>query len=104
MQQPMLMRIFATACIAGVLVAPDVSAQRRPREQDQVRDAVVGRQVKPLHEIESQIVPRMRGSDYLGPEFDASTGVYRLKFMRAGQVIWIDIDGRSGAVLGRSGN
>ena len=104
MQQPMLMRIFATACIAGVLVAPDVSAQRRPREQDQVRDAVGRGQVRPLSEIEAPVVARMRGSDYLGPEFDAQTGVYRLKFMRGGQVIWIDVDGRTGQIVGKSGN
>ena len=43
----------------------------------------------------------MRGSTYLGPEFDG--GVYRLKFMRNGSVIWVDVDARTGAVIGRSG-
>jgi hypothetical protein len=38
-------------------------------------------------------VPRMRGADYLGPELDYERGRYRLKFMRNGQVIWVDVDG-----------
>ncbi len=99
----MLMRIFAAACIAGLLVAPDVSAQRRPRDQDDVFAARRAGQVMPLHQIEGRIVPKMAGSDYLGPEFDASSGVYRLKFMRGGSVFWVDVDGRTGQIVGRSG-
>ena len=60
-------------------------------------------QARPLREIERQVIPRMGGSTYLGPEFDSSSGNYRLKFMRDGQVIWVDVDGRTGQVRGRSG-
>jgi hypothetical protein len=105
MQQPMLMRIFVAASLAGLLVAPDATAQqRRLRDQDEVLRARQSGQVMPLNQIESRIVPGMSGADYLGPEFDASSGVYRLKFMRGGRVIWVDVDGRTGQVLGRSGN
>jgi hypothetical protein len=46
----------------------------------------------------------MRGADYLGPELDAASSRYRLKFMRRdGRVIWIDVDGKSGRVVGKSG-
>ena len=100
----MLMRIFAAACAAGLLVAPDAWAQQRRRDVDEVYAARNAGQVMPLHQIEQRIVPRMTGADYLGPEFDASTGVYRLKFMRGGQVIWVDVDGRNVSILGRSGN
>jgi hypothetical protein len=84
MQQPMLMRIFATACIAGLMVAPDASAQRRPRDQDEVFNARRTGQVMPLNQIEAR--------------------VYRLKFMRGGSVFWVDVDGRTGAIVGRSGS
>jgi len=57
----------------------------------------------PLHQIEGRIIPRMHGCDYLGPEFDANSGVYRLKFMRGGTVIFVDVDGRNGEIIGRSG-
>jgi hypothetical protein len=60
----------------------------------------------PLRAIEGMIVPRMqmRGFDYLGPELDSASGRYRLKFLREGQVVWIDVDARTGQMLGRSGH
>jgi len=103
MQQPMLMKIFAAACIAGLALAPATDA-RRPRDQDRAFAARQAGQILPLHEIEERIIARMPGCDYLGPEFDANSGVYRLKFMRGGSVIYVDVDGRTGQIIGRSGN
>lgn len=58
----------------------------------------------PLREIEARVIPRMNGADYLGPELDAGSGRYRLKFMRGGRVIWVDVDARTGRPIGRSGD
>ena len=55
-----------------------------------------------LREIEDRVLPRMREATYLGPEY--AGGVYRLKFMRGSSVIWVDVDARTGDVLGRSGS
>lgn len=85
--------------LALALGAPAV-AQRRG-DQDQAFRARRSGQVLSLRDIEDRVLPRMRGSTYIGPEFDG--GVYRLKFMRAGSVIWVDVDARTGAVIGRSG-
>jgi hypothetical protein len=60
--------------------------------------------ILPLRAIENLVVPKMRGFNYLGPELDVSSGRYRLKFMRGAQVIWIDVDGRNGQIIGHSGN
>jgi len=57
----------------------------------------------PLRAIEERIVPQMRGFSYLGPEFAAEEARYRLKFMRGPKVVWIDIDARTGEVIGKSG-
>jgi uncharacterized membrane protein YkoI len=92
-------RIVSLALVALALAAP-VSAQRRG-DQYQAFEARKSGRVLPLREIEDRVLPRMRGSTYLGPEYDG--GVYRLKFMRAGTVIWVDVDARTGAVIGRSG-
>ncbi|MDB5700956.1 MAG: hypothetical protein JWL66_1155 [Sphingomonadales bacterium] len=84
---------------------PQAYAQHRPTDQD---EAFRGRQagaLRPLREIEGGVVPQMqrRGADYIGAEYDGGMGRYRLKFMRAGSVIWVDVDGRTGAVVGRAG-
>ena len=51
------------------------------------------------------VVPGMkaRGADYIGAEFDGQDLRYRLKFMRGSSVIWVDVDGRSGAIIGKAG-
>jgi hypothetical protein len=55
----------------------------------------------PLPQIERRVMPFMGGADYLGPEFRGDT--YRLKFMRDGRVIWVDVDAATGRIKGRSG-
>ena len=92
---------LASAVAAAGLSAP---ADARPRrEQDAAfRGTMEGRFI-PLPVIERRIVPQMQGARYLGPEFDAGVGRYRLKFMRGPQVMWIDVDARSGEVVGKSG-
>lgn len=92
-------RALASALIALALAAPS-SAQRRG-DQYQAFEARKSGRVLSLRDIEDRVLPQMRGSTYLGPEFDG--GVYRLKFMRRGSVIWVDVDARTGAVIGRSG-
>ena len=52
----------------------------------------------PLPMIERRVLPRMGDADYLGPEFNGRT--YRLKFMRGGRVIWIDVDAADRACRG----
>ena len=49
----------------------------------------------PLPQLERRVMPFMGGADYLGPELNGDT--YRLKFMQNGRVIWVDVDGQSGA-------
>ena len=59
--------------------------------------------ILPLPEIERRVIPTMGGARYLGPELDAETGIYTLKFLRNGTVIWVKVDGRSGNIIGRTG-
>lgn len=55
-----------------------------------------------LRQIERRIIPRMRGSEYLGPSYDSRARAYRLKFIRDGRVIYIDVDARTGRIINRS--
>ena len=55
-------------------------------------------------EVEARVIPLMRGAQYLGFDFDAESGIYTLKFLRNGNVIWVEVDGRTGRLLGRTGN
>jgi hypothetical protein len=94
---------LALMTFAGVHPA---AAQWRRGDQDEAYQARRDGALMPLRAIENGIVPRMkaRGAEYIGAEFDGSTGRYRLKFMRGGAVIWVDVDGRSGMVVARAGD
>jgi hypothetical protein len=97
--------LLLLAALAGAAL-PIAAADSRPpreREQDEVFKATRQGRFLPLRTIEDRIVPRMRGFSYLGPELNTASGRYRLKFMRGPQVVWIDIDARSGEIVGRSG-
>ncbi|MEO9600371.1 PepSY domain-containing protein [Parasphingorhabdus sp.] len=86
--------------IAFSALAPQMaSAADRRGEQNDARAQMMAGQVKSLRSIENHILPRMSGSQYLGPEFDPVAQVYRLKFIRDGRVIFVDVDGRTGAIL-----
>ena len=42
---------------------------------------------------------RVPNTEFIGADFDGR--VHRLKYMRGSEVIWIDVDARTGRVLGR---
>ena len=94
--------LAAAALVAGGLVLP--AAAQRARDAAQGEQAMAreqmqaGREMAP-REIERRIISQMRGSDYLGFEYDAGASAYRLKFLKDGQVTWVDVDARTGRVM-----
>jgi hypothetical protein len=101
------MRRFA--CLVAItlaVVTPTVPvfAEAKPRrnEQGEVRKDIQDRTVLPLREIERRVLPLMTGMEYLGPEYDPVAMAYRLKFIRNGRVVYVDVDARSGQILHRS--
>lgn len=91
-------KLLAAALLAGTLATP--SWADRPRDQDRAFEAIREGRSMPLPMIERRVRPFMGGADYLGPEFRGET--YRLKFMRDGRVIWVDVDAATGRIVGRS--
>lgn len=96
MKMFVLLGLLATV---PALAAPD---QRRG-EQQRVYEARREGRLMSLREIEARVVPTMRGAQYIGSDLDAGSDVYTLKFLRDGTVIWVEVDGRTGQILGRTG-
>ncbi len=99
----MFVNLFRTllggAIAVGLAVSP--AWADRPRDQDRAFEAKRHGRSMPLPQIERKVMPFMGGADYLGPEFNGDR--YRLKFMRDGRVIWVDVDAATGRIVGRSG-
>lgn len=87
-----------SAVILAVLTVSGPADARRGEQDDARQDMAAGK-VKSLREIEGTVVPRMRGMQYLGPEYDPTAQVYRLKFINKDRVIFVDVDGKTGGVL-----
>ena len=112
----MFRTLFAAALGVGLIASPALAERSRdqvraesraePRAQPQLRDqdrafeATKQGRSMPLPNIERRVMPFMGGADYLGPELNGDT--YRLKFMRDGRVIWVDVDAATGRILRRS--
>lgn len=96
------MRLFrsllSAALAAGLIAGPALAAP--PRDAERAFKATKEGRSMPLPTIERRVMPLMPGADYLGPEFNGRT--YRLKFMKNGRVIWVDVDARTGEIKGRS--
>jgi hypothetical protein len=96
------MRLFRTllpaALVAGLIATPALADP--PRDAERAFNATRDGRSMPLPKIERRVMPMMPGADYLGPEFNGQT--YRLKFMKNGRVIWVDVDAATGRVKRRS--
>jgi hypothetical protein len=86
--------LAAAAALPALAQRPDHVSAYEARRQGKLLSA---------KDIERRILPTMPNAEYLGFEFEPSIGLYTLKFLRNGAVIAVDVDGRSGHILGRRG-
>jgi hypothetical protein len=92
-----------TIAVLLALLLPSASAIAEPGGvQGQIRKEMRAGNVRSLREIEQRVLPTMPGMEYLGPEYDPAAMVYRLKFIREGRVIFVDVDARSGTIISQS--
>lgn len=97
----LLLPLVASSLMATGLAAIPASAQSN-NDQREARKEMKAGNVLSLREIESRILPTMNGSEYLGPAYDSRAVAWRLKFIRSGQVMFVDVDARTGRVIKRS--
>lgn len=69
-------------------------------EQDAARRAMLDGRVMPFSVIKRRTEREMGDATYLGSEFHKQSNRYRLKYVRDGRVVWVDVDGRTGDIAG----
>ena len=94
-------RLSRLLLLATLAIAMPLTASAAPRRdaQGEVRKDMREGKVSSLRDIERRVLPSMPGMQYLGPEYDPAAMAYRLKFIRDGRVVFVDVDARSGQVL-----
>jgi hypothetical protein len=97
-------RLILLSVLVALTAAPAAHAQASPPRdaQNDARRELRAGNVHSLRDIERQVLPTMRGMQYLGPEYDPEAMAYRLKFIHDGRVVFVDVDARTGLVRGRT--
>lgn len=106
-------RLLATALPLAALLAaglvPSADAQQggpapMPRhrgDQDAARRAMLDGDVMPFAVLKRRVEQQIgQDAEYLGSEFLPERNAYRLKYMRDRNVMWVDVDGRTGDITG----
>jgi hypothetical protein len=96
-----LLPLFAAALAACPTPASALGQQRDRGEQAGAYRAMQQGRVLSLTEIRARI--RVPGAQYIGVEVLEGM-IYRLKFIRGADVIWIDVDPRTGRIVARTGH
>ena len=95
-----MMRVLFLLAVLGLAVSAipaDARGLQSMREQDAAYRAAQQGRILPLPMIRARI--RIPGAQFIGAEFDGR--IYRLKFMRGSEVIWVDVEASTGRVVGR---
>lgn len=94
-----LLAALVCTAIATALAIPSAMAGQRD-EQDAARRAMLDGRVMPFAVIKKRTEREVGDATYLGSEFNQNNNRYRLKYVRDGRVMWVDVDGRTGDIAG----
>jgi hypothetical protein len=94
--------IMAVGSVAApALAEPEPRGPRQHSDQNEARRAMLSGNVMPFSLLKRRVEKQIGGdADYLGSEFIPDRNSYRLKYMRDRNVLWVDVDGRTGDITG----
>lgn len=97
-------RLAASLAALGLVLAPcAASAAAQPRsDQGAARKEAQAGHILKSREIEARVLPMMGDAEYLGFAYDSTAMAYRLKFIRDGRVLFVDVDARTGRIIHKS--
>jgi uncharacterized membrane protein YkoI len=88
--------MFATA-------APAEALDPKVKDHDAARAATKKGEIRSLGEIRSRVNPQIRG-EFIGSDLDMGSKRYKLRYIRDGSVVEVDVDARTGSILDIQGN
>lgn len=86
--------LLASAALPGAAMGIEP-----PSDQDRAYEKARNGQIRSFGEIRSRVSTRIRGR-FLGCDCDPGAARYRMKYLRDGEVVVVDVDARTGNILG----
>jgi hypothetical protein len=99
------MRPLVLLLAAGLAAGPAHAFAQRGLQRDEQSGAYRAMQqgeVLSLPEIRRRVSISVPNAQFIGVEIIGGM-IYRLKYMRGSEVIWIDVDARTGRIVARTG-
>jgi hypothetical protein len=99
------MRLLVLLAAVGLAAAPAHAFAQRGLQRDEQNGAYRAMQqgqALPLPEIRRRVSITVPNAQFIGVEVIGGM-IYRLKYMRGADVIFIDVDARSGRIVARTG-
>ena len=99
------MRLLVLLLAAGLAAVPAHASAQRGLQRDEQNGAYRAMQqgeVLSLPEIRRRVSITVPNAQFIGVEIIGGM-IYRLKYMRGSEVIWIDVDARTGRIVARTG-
>jgi uncharacterized membrane protein YkoI len=93
--------VIAIAC-AACAFGPLPALANQPDDQATARIKVGKGGALPLREIESIVLPKMRGMTYVSNRYYPDENVYILRFTDGPKVVDVEVDAKTGKILWRS--
>lgn len=99
----MMKQVLIAFAAVGMGFSVPSGAWAQDNPQGAARKEMRAGNVLSLREIERRVLPTMGDAEYLGPAYDSAAMAYRLKFIKNGRVLFVDVDARTGRILRRTG-
>jgi hypothetical protein len=86
--------------VALLLAGFGTQARALQREHIPMAREIARGELVPIAPVIARLRGRMHGHRYIGVEYIPEARRYRVKFIRSRDVVWIDIDARTGRIIG----
>ena len=95
--------LFAGFGLMFATAAPAQALDPKVRDHDAAREATKSGEIRSLGEIRTRVGTRVRG-ELIGSDLNMTSKRYRLRYLRDGAVVEVDVDARTGNILGIQGH
>ena len=95
--------VWLALCVSAATAAPAQALDPKMKDHDAARAATKSGEIRSLGEIKSRVGNRV-GGELVGSKLDMDRKRYRLRYLREGSVVEVDVDAKTGHIIDIDGN